>query len=105
MSKPILSHSEPATLLPLPVQKVPSRGWGEDFWVQILERSGPWLKGTVDNPLVEARLHGLNRGDSIILNEYHVLTIHQSHRADLVMGMSPGEVKELAVWLGTQRDH
>ncbi len=50
-----------ATLLPLPKQNVPSRGWGEDFWVRVSEREGKFLKGTVDNPLYEARLHGCTR--------------------------------------------
>mgnify|MGYP003130915025 FL=1 len=29
MSKPILKHDHPASLMPLPIQDVPSRGWGE----------------------------------------------------------------------------
>lgn len=37
ITKPILSHEHPATLLPLPTQNVPSRGWGEDFWVRVIE--------------------------------------------------------------------
>ncbi len=42
-TKPILRHEHPATLLPLPEQNVPSRGWGEDFWVQVAEREGTFL--------------------------------------------------------------
>src|SRR5437763_1324284 len=60
MTKPILQHEHPATLLPVPKQNVPSRGWGEGFWVRVTQRDGQFLKGTVDNPLVESRLHGLN---------------------------------------------
>src|SRR4029450_9146653 len=62
-TKPILRHEHPATLLPRPKQNVPSRGWGEDFWVRVCEREGNFFKGTIDNPLYEARLHELNQGD------------------------------------------
>lgn len=54
LTKPILRHGHPASLVPLPKQKIPSRGWGEDFWVRVTERSGDFLRGAVDNPLVEA---------------------------------------------------
>ena len=60
ITKPILSHEHPATLLPLPTQNVPSRGWGEDFWVRVIEREDDFFKGIVDNPLYEtpgSRLH------------------------------------------------
>ena len=39
-TKPILRHDHPASLLPLPRQCVPARGWGEDFWVRIAQREG-----------------------------------------------------------------
>src|SRR5437868_4797586 len=48
VTKPILRHEHPATLLLLPKQNVPSRGWGEDFWVQVTERDGKFFKGIVD---------------------------------------------------------
>ena len=104
MSKPILSHDQPASLLPIPKQNIPSRGWGEDFWIKITEREGSFLKGVVDNPLIEARLHDLHPGDDVILEEKHVLTIHSSHRADLVSGMTAVELKELVTWLGSMND-
>lgn len=62
MTKPVLKHEHPASLVPLPKQNVPSRGWGEDFWVRVTDRSGGLFSGVVDNPLVEARLHGLKQG-------------------------------------------
>ena len=71
MTKPILKHDHPASLLPLPKENVPSRGWGEDFWVRVTERSGRFFRGVVDNPLVEARLHGVNQGDEIVFHEDH----------------------------------
>lgn len=46
-TKPILHHEQPATLVPLPRQTVPSRGWGEDFWVRITVREGQFFKGVV----------------------------------------------------------
>jgi hypothetical protein len=101
MSRPVLSHSEPASLFPLPDQSVPSRGWGEDFWVKITKREGRWMEAQVDNRLVESRLHEIDMGDLILLEESHVLAIHPSHRLELVKSMDAGELKELAVWLGS----
>ncbi|MCH2202997.1 MAG: hypothetical protein MK102_13575 [Fuerstiella sp.] len=104
MSDPILRHDHPASLVSITPQKIPSRGWGEDFWVRITEREDDCLKGVVDNPLIETRLHDIHSGDEIILQEKHVLAVHTSHRADLVRRMSAEELKELAVWLGSIKD-
>ena len=75
MTKPILRHEQPASLRPLPEHDVPSRGWGEDFWVRVTERSNRLLRGVVDNPLVESRLHELKQGDEIIFHEEHILAV------------------------------
>ncbi len=101
-TKPILGHEHPATLLPLPKQDVPSRGWGEDFWAQVSERDGEWFRGVVDNPLYEARLHKLHQGDSVIFHEDHILAVHRIHREEIVLGMDGTDLKTLAKWLGTQ---
>jgi len=101
MTKPVLSHNDPASLVALPEQSVPSRGWGEDFWVQITERDGRVMEARVDNQLVESRLHEIHLGDLILLEESHVLAIHSSHRLELVKSMGAEELKELAVWLGS----
>jgi hypothetical protein len=45
MTKPILKHDHPASLVPLPKQAVASRGWGEDFWVRVEERSASYFCG------------------------------------------------------------
>ncbi len=103
MTKPILRHDHPATLVPLAKQNIPSRGWGEDFWVRIMKRSGQLLMGEVDNPLVESRLHGLSQGDDIAFHEDHILAVHGIHRQDLVAGMDAVDLKELAQWLGKMR--
>jgi hypothetical protein len=103
MTKPILRHEHPASLLPLPTQQIPSRGWGEDFWVRVTERDGRFLKGVVDNPLVEARLHGLKQGDELVFHEDHLLAVHQIHRQEIVLGMDTADLKELAQWLDSQR--
>jgi len=100
LTKPILKHDHPASLVPLPKQDIPSRGWGEDFWVQVTEKSGDFFRGVVDNPLVETRLHGLKQGDEIIFNEDHILTVHDIHRQELVSGMDMADLKELAQWVG-----
>ncbi|MEZ6043742.1 MAG: hypothetical protein R3C20_24860 [Planctomycetaceae bacterium] len=83
MTKPILRHNQPATLLSVPTQNIPSRGWGEDFWVCVEKRLGDVLMGIVDNPLIESRLHGLHQGDTIYFREQHILMVHDSHRLDL----------------------
>lgn len=103
MTKPILRHEQPATLMPLPAQSVPSRGWGEDFWVRVTERDGRFLKGLVDNPLVEHRLHGLQQLDEVIFHEDHILAVHPIHRQELVLGMDNADLKELAQWLALKR--
>ena len=102
-TKPILGHEHPASLLPLPKQEIPSRGWGEDFWVKVVERDASWFKGVVDNPLVEARLHELQQGDSVYFHEDHILAVHGSHREEIVLGMDAADLKTLAEWVEEQR--
>lgn len=101
-TKPILRHEQPASLLLLPRQNVPSRGWGEDFWVRVIEREERFFKGVVDNPLYEARLHELHQGDEIVFHEDHILAVHGIHRQELVSGMGETDLKELVKWLGSQ---
>lgn len=103
LTKPILKHNHPASLVPLPRQNVPSRGWGEDFWVRITERCDNYFRGVVDNPLVEARLHKLKQGDEIIFHADHILAIHDIHRQELVVGMNVADLKELTQWLAECR--
>jgi hypothetical protein len=103
MTKPILRHEHPASLVALPEQHVPSRGWGEDFWVRIQRREGGFLAGVVDNLLVESRLHGLEKGDEIVFQLAHILAVHDVHRGELISGMTAADLKELAQWLGLQR--
>ncbi|MBW3595724.1 MAG: hypothetical protein KY475_00450 [Planctomycetes bacterium] len=102
-TKPILGHHHPASLVPLPKQNVPSRGWGEDFWVKVTERDGQWFQGVVDNPLVEARLHELRQGDAVYFHQDHILAVHGIHRKEIVLGMDGHDLKTLAQWLGEQR--
>lgn len=104
MTKPILSHDNPASLVPLPGQNIPSRGWGEDFWVQVTEREGKFFKAIVDNPLYEARLHERHQGDEIIFHEDHILAAHDSHRRELVLKMDAADLKQLAEWLESMRE-
>jgi hypothetical protein len=100
LKKPIPRHDHPTSLVPLPDQKVPSRGWGEDFWVQVSERLGEYFKGKVDNSLVEARLHGLNQGDEIVFHQDNILAVHDIHHYEMVAGMDAIDLKKLAQWLG-----
>src|SRR6266481_7373098 len=101
MNKPILRHEHPASLLPLPKQHIPSRGWGEDFWVRVVEREAKFFKGIVENPLVESRLHELNQGDGIVFHEDNILAVHGIHQQELVLGMDIADLKELAQWLAS----
>ncbi|MGI9472738.1 MAG: hypothetical protein ACR2NZ_14465 [Rubripirellula sp.] len=101
-SKPILRHEHPSSLVGEPKQAVPSRGWGEDFWVRVTSRDGHHFEGTIDNPLYEARLHGLNEGDDILFHANHLLALHDIHRRELVLTMDPDDLKTLAKWLGSQ---
>ncbi len=103
MTKPILRHEHPASLMRVPEQSTPSRGWGEDFWVRVTGRSGTYLGGMVDNPLVESRLHGLVEGGAVYFQEDHILAVHDIHRGDLVAGMDVADLKELAEWVGQMR--
>lgn len=103
MTKPILRHEHPASLVVLPKQKIPSRGWGEDFWVRVSGRSGYLFTGVVDNPLAESRLHGLNQGDSVVFHQNHILAVHDIHRQELVGAMDAAALKELAQWLSELR--
>ncbi len=103
LSKPILRHEQPASLRPQPEQQVPSRGWGEDFWVRIEQRAESYFRGIVDNPLVEARLHGVHHGDELYFHEDHILAIHDIHRKQLLMGMDVDDLKELAAWIHQMR--
>lgn len=103
-TKPILRHDAPLTLVPIPRQDVPSRGWGEDFWVRVEERVDDYFRGTVDNHLAEVRLHGVDKDQEVIFHENHILAIHDVHREELVVGMDATDLKELAVWLGSLRE-
>lgn len=104
MTNPILCHEHPAALVDLPKQTVPSRGWGEDFWVQVSERNGKYCCGRVDNALVESRLHGLRQGDEIVFSEDHILAVHDIHRQELVASMNAVDLKEFAQWLGSNKE-
>ena len=104
LSNPILRHDHPATFVPLPPQTVPSRGWGEDFWAQVIQREGAYFSARVDNPLVETRLHGVGQEQVIYFGENHILAVHSAHRLDMVSGMEVEEIKELTQWLGEQNE-
>ena len=104
MTKPIVCHEEPASLVEPPTEKIPARGWGEGFWVKVTGRSGNFFRGVVDNDLVESRLHGSNRGDEIFFHADHVLATHDMHRQELVSGMGVTDLKELAAWVSSLRD-
>ncbi|HBN79665.1 MAG TPA: hypothetical protein DD473_28355 [Planctomycetaceae bacterium] len=101
LSKPILRHEHPESLLNLPSPKLPSRGWGEDFWVQIQDVSDKHFRGVVDNHLAECHLHGLDSGSSIYFHADHILALHDIHKLEIVESMSAGDLKEFAQYLGS----
>lgn len=99
MVKPVLCHEEPASFVDVPKQPVPSRGWGEQFWVQIIAREGNSVRGRIDNTLYESRLHGLNEGDEIVFLEDHLLAVHQCHNEDIFRRMDEAEWQDFRQWL------
>lgn len=101
-SNPVLSHEQPASLVAVPSQNVPSRGWGEDFWVQVDDRNSGFFRGVIDNPLYETRLHDLSLGDVIYFESRHVLAIHPIHRQQMLMDMNEAEIRQIVDWLEQQ---
>ena len=102
MSNPILCHEHPATLVTIPPQSVPSRGWGEQFWVRVLDRQADLLRAVVDNVLYETRLHGLEQGSEITFHEDHVLSVHGVHNREILLRMSNDDFFAFGEWLGEQ---
>ena len=103
-TKPIIGHPFPLTLVNIEPDQVPSRGWGEEFWVEIVARDGEQFQGRVDNRLHETKLHEIEKDSVIEFHENHVLAVHPIHREALVLSMTPEEVKEFAIWLGSLRE-
>ena len=99
MTKPVLCHEEPASLQPVPSQQVPSRGWGEQFWIIVDFRDSQLLRGRIDNVLYESPLHGLNKGDEITFLEQHILAIHPRDNREIVTRFDQAEWEEFAQWL------
>ena len=86
-------------MLAVPHQDVPSRGWGEEFWVKITERDDSWLRGVVDNHLYETKLHGLSEGDELVFQVDHILSIHSSHNEAMIMRLSDDDREQFGQWL------
>lgn len=101
-TKPVLCHDEPASLVAVPPQSAPARGWGEQFWVRVTARAGDWLTGRVDNPLQETKLHELSLGDPLTFHENHILAIHRIHHQDLLLRMNEEELITFGQWLQDQ---
>lgn len=98
-TKPILCHDHPAALVPLPRQDVPSRGWGEQFWVRISDRQHDLLCGVIDNPLYESRLHGLSQCDEVTFHEDHILSVHAVHHREMLLRMDDDDFVAFGAWL------
>ena len=104
MNKPILCHEEPNTILSVPPQSVPSRGWGEQFWVQVTARNGAAIQGRIDNRLYETPLHELNFEDPIAFHETHILAVHPAHHRELLSLMNEQEFAAFGEWLSEQSE-
>jgi hypothetical protein len=102
-TKPVLCHEEPASFVEIPVQPVPSRGWGEQFWIQVTGRAQQLLTGVIDNHMYEAKLHGLRQGDEIWFHEDHILAVHPIDTKDIMLDMNDGELREFTAWLKSKR--
>jgi hypothetical protein len=83
---------------------VPSRGWGEQFWVLVTETDGDLRVGVIDNPLRETALHELQLGDEIVFHENHILAIHPSCRDDLLANMTDDQLARFGEWLRERDD-
>jgi hypothetical protein len=103
-TKPILGHTHPASLVAIPPQEVPSRGWGEDFWVRVESREDEYLCGIVDNPLYENRLHEIAEGDRIYFHTNHILSVHGLHNMEIVERMTSEDLVLFRAWLDSHRD-
>ncbi len=95
---PIWDNEQPASLEPEPTLSF-SRGYGEDFWVRITERSGEFFKGIVDNTLSETPLHELQKGDTIVFHEDHILQFHMSQLMEIVYTVDEADTENCAKWL------
>ena len=69
-----------------------------------MARDGEQFQGRVDNRLHETKLHEIEKDSVIEFHENHVLAVHPIHREALVLSMTPEEVKEFAIWLGSLRE-
>lgn len=103
-AKPILCHEHPATLVSFHTQPVPSRGWGEQFWVRIVERQADLLRGVVDNELYETHRHGLAAGGEVTFHEDHVLSVHAVHNREMLLRMSNDDFFAFGEWLAEHGD-
>ena len=101
-TKPILGHAEPASLFSIPEQDIPSRGWGEDFWVQVETTENGFFSGIVDNHLYETRLHDIRRNDRMFFHANHILSLHGTHNREIVESMSDDDVDSFRSWLETR---
>ncbi|MEO1996992.1 MAG: hypothetical protein ABGZ17_17125 [Planctomycetaceae bacterium] len=96
---PVLCHEQPGSLVRIGRHAIPSRGWGEQFWVKIVERRGSRLRGIVDNTLYETHLHGLGLGDRVVFDEDHILTVHASHDPEILKNMCADDLQDHLKWV------
>jgi hypothetical protein len=92
---PIWDNEQPASLEPEPTLSF-SRGYGEDFWVRITERSGEFFKGIVDNTLSETPRHALQKGDTISFHEDNILNFHLSQLMEILHTVDDVDTGEMA---------
>ena len=88
--------------MPVPEEDLPTRGYGEDFWVEITERSGQFFKGIVDNLLSETPLHELQKGDIIVFHEDHILNVYDTQIEAILYAMEVADGRKFAEWLVSQ---
>lgn len=103
-TKPILGHSHPDSLVPLPQQEIPSRGWGEDFWVRVECRDNGYFSGIVDNFLYETKLHEIGLGDRLFFHAKHILSLHGVNHREVVERMSEEDVEQFRDWYQSRGD-
>jgi hypothetical protein len=50
---------------------------GERFWTTVISVNGETITASVDNDLVNTRIHGLKFGDSITFEKRHIYAIYE----------------------------
>ena len=104
MTNPILKHDHPSSLLLLPEQNVPSRGWGEDF-LGANNGNGPGATSVASLTIRSWKRDctDLARAKRSFFPKTISWPFTTSTERSLCVGMDVDDIKELAQWVGKMR--